>query len=87
MKERVKVRFEVLLRNSSPNDPFRQNSKIRVKLSGDSANIGKRLYVINVTFTTIEEGIKSMSADGNHMIAIIKETEDYDMLAQSMVDI
>lgn len=87
VKERVKIRLEALLKNSSPNDPFRQNSKICVKLSGDGTNIGKRLHVINVTFTILDEGNKSMSADGNHLIAIIKETEDYDSLAQSMADI
>ena len=30
---------------------------------------------------------KAMSADGNHLVAIIKESEDYDKLAKSMADI
>ena len=31
-------------------------NKERVKLSGDGTNIGKRLHVINFTFTLLDEG-------------------------------
>lgn len=87
MKERLKIRLQSLIKNSSPNETFRQNHKIRVKLSGDGTNVGKRLHVINVTFTILDEGAKAMSADGNHLVAIIKEPENYDKLAESMADI
>ena len=50
-------------------------------------NIGKRLHVVNVTFTILDEGSKAMSASGNHLIAIIKEPEDCDKLAESLMDI
>lgn len=35
----------------------------------------------------LDEERKAMSADGNHLIAVIRETENYDKLAQSLADI
>ena len=84
IRERLTERVEHLLKNSLPTDSIVQNKKIQVKLSGDGTNIGKRLHVVNVTFTILDEGSKAMSASGNHMIAIIKEPEDYDKLAKSL---
>ena len=82
----MEIRLQALIKNSSPNAAFKQNHKIQVRLSGDGANIGKGLHVINVTFTILDEGTKAMSCDGNHLVAIIKESEDYDKLAKSMAD-
>ena len=76
-----------LIKNTSPNETFRLNKKLRVKLSGDGTNVGKRLHVMNVTFTILDEGSKAMAAEGNHIIAIIKEPEDYEKLAESLSDI
>ena len=76
IKERLEIRLQALIKNSSPNAAFKQNHKIQVRLSGDGANIGNRLHVINVTFTILDEGKKAMSSDGNHLVAIIKESED-----------
>ena len=87
IRERLTERVEHLLKNSLPTDSIVQNKKIQVKLSGDGTNIGKRLHVVNVTFTILDEGSKAMSASGNHLIAIIKEPEDYDKLAESLMDI
>ena len=87
IKERLKVRLQNLIKNTSPNEAFRQNHKICVKLSGDGTNVGKRLHVINMSFTILDEDSKAMSADGNHVVAIIKEPEDYKKLAESLSDI
>ena len=87
IRERLTERVEHLLKNSLPTDSIVQNKKIQVKLSGDGTNIGKRLHAVNVTFTILDEGSKAMSASGNHLIAIIKEPEDYDKLAGSLMDI
>jgi len=61
--------------------------KIRVKLTGDGTQIGKRLHVVNFGFTLLEEGDLSYSYLGNHCIAIIKEPEKYDSLVLSLADI
>ncbi|CAB4031444.1 Hypothetical predicted protein [Paramuricea clavata] len=76
-----------MIKNSPPTESFQQNKKIRVKLSGDATNVGKRLHVVNVTFTILDEGSKAMSADGNHIIAIIKEPENYEKLLEALSDI
>ena len=55
-----------------------------MKLSGDGTNIGKRLHVVNFTFTLLEEGALAFSAEGNHPLAIIKESEKYNYLANAL---
>ena len=68
-------------------EQFRTEQKIRVKLSGDGTNIGKRLHVINFTFTLLDEGSKAYSSDGNHVIAILKDEENYDSLQRELADV
>ena len=60
---------------------------MRVKLTGDGTNIGKRLHVVNFGFTIIDEGDLAYSAAGNHCIAISKQTEDYASLKAALRDI
>ncbi|KAL9970448.1 hypothetical protein ACROYT_G022824 [Oculina patagonica] len=87
IKERLEIRLQSLIKNTPTNSAFKHNRKIQVKLTGDGTNIGKRLHVINVTFTILDEGAKAMAADGNHLVAIIKVTENYDKLAIALADI
>lgn len=86
IEERLEVRLQTLMKNS-PNAAFKENHKIRVKLSGDGTNIGKRLHVINVTFTVLDEGTLAQAAGGNHLIAVIKEPENYETLSKALTDI
>ena len=44
-------------------------------ISGDGTNIGKKLHVINITFNMLNEGGNAMSADRNHLIAVIRDSE------------
>jgi len=39
---------------------------------------------VNVAFTILEEGQRACSASGNHTIAILKVSEDYDVLAAGL---
>lgn len=87
IKERLEIRLQALLKSIPSNSAFKKNNKIRVKLSGDGTNIGKRLHVINVTFTILDESTKAASADGNHLVAVIKEPENYDKLSKALADI
>ena len=61
--------------------------KVRVKLTGDGTNIGKRLHVVNFGFTILDEGDKAFSAAGNHCLAIFKEPESYDSMKKCLSDI
>lgn len=66
---------------------MKQNHKIQVKLSREGTNISKRLHVIYVTFTILDEGTKAMSADENHLVPVVKEAENYDKLEKALADI
>ena len=79
--------MQTLIKNSPSNSAFKENHKIRVKLSGDGTNIGKRVHVINVTFTVLDEGTLAQTADGNNLIAVIKEPENYEKLSKVLTDI
>ena len=56
-------------------------------MSGGGIIIGKKLHVINITFNILNEGGNAMSADRNHLIAVIRDSENYEKLAQSLADI
>ena len=71
----------------SPDAEFISKQRVRVKLTGDGTNIGKRLHVVNFGFTILDEGESAYSASGNHCIAIFKETEDYNSLKIALQDI
>ena len=58
-----------------------------VKLSGDGTHIGKRLHVLNFTFTVLEEGSRACSCEGNHILAILKEPENHDSPMKGLADL
>ena len=68
-------------------DPELQKSAIQVKFSGDGIWIGKRLHVVNFTYTVIKEERKAMSERGNYCLAIVQVKEEYDALRESLSDI
>ena len=63
------------------------NTKIKVKISGDGTNIGKRLKIVNVTYTILNERDIAITERGNYILAIIKTTESYDNLKASIEDL
>ncbi len=69
LTDRLRVRIEHLLKTSDPEAEFVKKKLVRVKLSGDSTKIGKRLHVVTFTFTILE-GSKAHSCDGNHILAV-----------------
>ena len=70
-----------------PDAPFKTEKLLRVKLSGDGTCIGKRLHVINFTYSLLDEGVKAHSFVGNHPIAIFREAENYHALKKSLQDV
>ena len=85
IKSRLETRLKVLI-NKGKMMLVPQN-KVRIKLSGDGTNVGKHLHVKDVTFTILEEGAQAMSAEGNHLVTVIKVREDYDNLFVAFSDI
>ena len=60
---------------------------IRVKISGDGTCIGKRLKLVNITFTILNKKEAAMSEKDNYVLAILKTTESYDNLKESLSDL
>ena len=48
------------------------DDKLKIKITGDGTSVGKRLHVVNIGYTIINEGRKSMSGKGNYCLAIVK---------------
>lgn len=72
-----------LQKNGEVND----GETIKIKLSGDGTNIGKGLTVVNFTFTILHEKDLAMGEKGNYILAVIKTTETYDNLRDSVADL
>ena len=62
-------------------------NNLNVKVSGDGTRIGKRLQLLNVTYTIINEGNVAMSEKGNYVIAVIKTKDDYIGIRDSLSDL
>ena len=60
---------------------------VQVKLTGDGTNIGRTFHVVNVAFVLLNDSASVSSPNGNHSLAILKVSEDYDSLHQSLTDI
>ena len=84
--DRLPLRIQAL-RKLQPENPCHNARKIRVKLTGDGTNIGKRLHVVIIAFTVIDEGVAAMLSEGNHAIAILRTTENYEDLKLELRDI
>ena len=84
LRARVMLRLTQLVENSKGVDI---PSTIRVKLTGDGTEIARGLSVVNINFTVLEEGQRACSAFGNHSIAILKVSENYEDLAAGLEDV
>ena len=87
LEERLHVRLAHLLRLSPPDARFVRERALHVKLSGDGTKIGKRLHIVNFTFTLLQEGSAAHSSQGNHFLAVMKEPEKYDQMKLALADI
>ena len=79
--------FIFQVKRATPDQQWMIEKKIRVKLTGDGTNIGKRLHVVAFGFTILEEGDRAYAAKGNHCIAIFKEPESYESMKLCLKDI
>ena len=75
LEERLRDRLTHLIRNTPDDAAFKLKKKVRVKVSGDGTFVGKRLQVVNFTFTILDEGKRAHSSDGNYCLAIFLQKE------------
>ena len=87
LEDRLRVRISTLLQTAQPDAPFCIQQKVRVKLSGDGTWVGKRLHLVNFTFTLLEEGSAAHSHEGNHALVIFKTDENYEDLNNALKDL
>ena len=87
LEPRLRNRIMQLEKNTPEDAPFKCNSLVRVKLSGDSTNMGKRIQVENFTYTLLDEGDKAYSYEACHPLAMFKAPEKYDSLKLALEDI
>ena len=78
LKERLTTRIIKLLDNNQLSEPV-----IKVKLSGDGTQIGKRIHVVNIVFSVINEK-DCRSVTGNHILAILRVEEKYESLKKAL---
>ena len=87
LEDRLRVRVSHLHKTAAADAKFQSTKELNVKLADDGTNIGKRLHVINFTFTLLDEGSLAHSCDGNHTLAIFKKPEKYKYLHDTLEDI
>lgn len=83
LTSRLTERVKFLLKQGK----ISEGDVLRLKLSGDGTKICRKLNMINITFTMLNEGKLAMSPCGNHTLAIINGTEDYEALKNSLSDL
>ncbi len=75
--EGVQVKLEDSLLEHVPrlisSGRMKENDVLQLKISGDGTRVGKRLQLLNVTFTIINEGHTAATEKGNYVLAIIKQ--------------
>ena len=86
LRARLLIRLSELINISTVRDD-QVPTTFRIKLTGDGTQIARGLTVVNIAFTILEEGQRACSASGNHSIAIMKISENYDDLVAGLKDI
>ncbi|XP_021352099.1 uncharacterized protein LOC110466641 isoform X1 [Mizuhopecten yessoensis] len=78
--------LQVLNSLTAEDNKFAPDGKIKIKLSGDGTNVGKRLHVVNVSFTVINEK-RCRAASGNYPLCVMNSKEAYSELADGLRDL
>ena len=80
VQQSLSVRLQEHTKHLIKSNKINSSDVLRIKLSGDGTKICRKLNSINFTFTLLNESDRAMSSNGNHTIAIINRTENYDHL-------
>lgn len=82
--QRLKIAITHLTKVDST---FSRSPNVRVKLTGDGTNISRSMHCVVIAFTLIRDSANPNSPNGNHTVAILNCKEDYEHLAESLVEI
>ena len=64
-----------------------ENNSVRIKLSGDGAQMTRNTNFTIMSFAFLDGNSNAMSAKRNHTIAVIKESECYQVMKESLRDV
>ena len=63
------------------------DKNIQIKFTVDGTRISRSAHCVVIVFTILNKEAFPLSPGGNHTVAILNATEDYDILSESLVDI
>ena len=66
---------------------FKQNQNISVKITGNGTSVSHNMHCVVIAFSIIREGANPNSPGGNHTVAILNTTEDYEYLAEPLKEV
>ncbi|XP_069103679.1 uncharacterized protein [Argopecten irradians] len=81
LRERIMAVVKKLIEQDSCNF----EDTLHIKISGDGTKVGKKLHVVNFSFTIMNEA-RCGSVEGNYPIAIIRTKEKYEELKLALKD-
>lgn len=87
LEDCLRIQVQQLLKDSHSDSKFVHDRTLRLKLSEDGTKIGKRLHLVNFTFTLLDDGKKAYPFEGNHILAVVKEPEQYESMEKALADI
>ena len=82
--ERLERRIEHLAKTD---DKYSKTQCLKVKITGDDTSISCSIHLVVIAFTLVENEPQPNSPKGNHVIALINTTEDYENLLEALDDI
>jgi len=81
----LKIRLQHVLKN---NPSFALRKSICVKITGDGTVVSRSLHLVAVAFSIFDVEEENHNApSGNHTIALLNTTEDYENMAKAMENV
>ena len=78
VQQSIRKRIRKVISHLVESDPsFKENSVVRVKITGDGTRISQSMHCVVNAFTILREVASPNSPSGNHTIAILNTTENY----------
>ena len=68
-------------------DKYSKTQCLKVKITGDGTSISRSIHLLVIAFTLVEDEPQPNFPKGNHAIALINTTEDYENLLEALDDI
>ena len=84
LKERLVKRIEHLAKSD---EKYNKSQCIKVKITGDGTSVSRSMHLVVIAFTLVEDEPNPNAPRGNHTIALINTTEEYNNLVEALDDI